>query len=91
MHPDERRLTFAQAMDRAVPWLLVSGITLNVSVLVWLCLGQITLQQQVAVILERTTSQTAAARQNADDIRGLLNAQSELQRQLEELKARSKQ
>lgn len=80
-HPNERRLTWGEAVDRAIPYLVVGGITINLAVLGWLCLGQITLQSQMAVILERTSTQARDAQQNAQDIK-------DLQRELEEMKRR---
>lgn len=71
-HDDERRLGFGVFLDHILP-------IIAVALLAWLCLGQITLQQQVAVLIERTTAQNA-------QVVALHNMDNDLQRQIDILK-----
>lgn len=78
---DQRRLGFGGLVDHAVP-VAILGL------LAWLCLGMMTLQQQVAVLVERTTNQTGRVDRITSDIQGIQTAQAEMQRELEEVKRR---
>ena len=71
-HDDERRLGFGVFLDHILP-------IIAVALLAWLCLGQITLQQQVAVLIERTTAQNA-------QVVALHAMDGDLQRQIDSLK-----
>lgn len=78
---DQRRLTSAQVIDRFFLWAIAGLLT-------WLCLATMTLQQQVAVLVERTTNQSARVDRNTSDIQGLRITQGELERQFGEIKGR---
>jgi len=81
MHEDQRRLGFSGLVDHALPIVIIG-------LLVWLCVSTMTLQQQVAVLVERTTNQSGRVDRNTMDIQGLRAADAELQRELEEVKRR---
>lgn len=49
MHPEERRATPAQHLDRLMGWMILG-------LLGWLCLTTNTLQTQVATLIERATN-----------------------------------
>lgn len=74
---DERRLGFGVFLDHLLP-------IVAVGLLAWLCVGQVTLQNQVSVLLERTTSQNGRVEQLGRDMVALRSADTDLQRQINE-------
>ena len=54
VHEDERRPSLGSFLDHFLP-------IVGVALLGWLCLATMNLQQQVAVLIERTTAQNAQA------------------------------
>jgi hypothetical protein len=87
-HSDERRLTFAQAVDRALPYTVVGGIALNLAVLGWLCLGQITLQSQVTLLIDRSTNTARTQDRLISDSEAAKANDAYMQREIDDLKAR---
>lgn len=78
-HADERRMGFGVFLDHLLP-------IVAVALLGWLCIGQVTLQGQVAVLLERTTAQNGRAEQQAQALNALRGSDEALQKQILELK-----
>lgn len=46
MHADRRQLTFGEAMNRALMWMIAGLVS-------WLCYSTMTMQKQMAVMIER--------------------------------------
>ena len=80
-HTNERRLGFGDFVDYVVP-LVVIGL------LGWLCVATMTLQQQVAVLLDRSTNQNIQVGKNTNDIQGIRVSFAELQRQVDDVKSK---
>ena len=75
VHEDERRMGFEVFLDHILP-------IIAVALLAWLCMGQVTLQQQVAVLIERTTAQNA-------QVLALHSTDVDLQHQIDSLRGHS--
>lgn len=75
-HEDERRLSFGAFLDHLLP-------LVGIGLLGWLCLATMNLQQQVAVLVERTGVQNSRMEQQARDILALRASDADLQRQIE--------
>lgn len=75
---DQRRMTFGSVVDKFFPWAIAA-------LLVWLCTGQSALQNQMAVLIERTGAQTKAMEAEREDRR---TADAYLQKEIEDMKGR---
>jgi hypothetical protein len=80
MPEDERRMQFGHLMDRLFPALIIAFLG-------WLCIVTTGLQSQVAVLVERSSGQSTRVDRLQNDVDGLRTAQSELQREIEEVKS----
>lgn len=47
MHTDRRELTFSEAMNRALMWMIAGLVS-------WLCYSTMNMQKQMAVMIERS-------------------------------------
>ena len=47
MHAERRELTFSEAMNRALMWMIASLVS-------WLCYSTMNMQKQMAVMIERS-------------------------------------
>jgi len=59
MHADRRQLTFGEAMNRALMWMIAGLVS-------WLCYSTMSMQKQMAVMIERSDN----ARTDLQSLRG---------------------
>ena len=78
-HDDERRLGFGVFLDHLLP-------IVAVGLLAWLCIGQVTLQNKVAILLERTQAQNGRVEAMGLDLVRLHSTDADLQRQISEIR-----
>lgn len=81
IHDDGRHMPFGALVDKVLPIVIIT-------LLGWLCLATTSLQSQVAVLVERTSTQAGRVDRVQSDVDGLRAAQAELQREIETAKVR---
>lgn len=79
-YTDERRAgAFEKLRDNMIPVIVIGLLT-------WLCMGQINLQSQMAVLVDRSTTDRARLTKVEDTAESTQRGQAELQRQFDEFK-----
>ena len=93
--PDERQGSFASMKDAALRWTVTFMVALIPTGFGYLAYQQAkiqdqqaVIQSQIAVLIERTSNQAERVDHNSSAIVSLQIAQAEMQRQMDDLKAR---
>ena len=80
VHQDERHVTASYFMDKIFPWALMGLIG-------WLCLAMMSVQSNVAVLVDRSTTQSKTLDRLSSDMDGAKVNESYMQHEIDGMKA----